>query len=566
MNPNKLGSAAPGGGAEKTNSAAAEQNPVKNFEVGKNSEKPKTGAEIFELKMHQIADRRDMIEQMKMEGKLGFDDYKTKKQALDLVETKLTKLYNIYENREVNEAEREKELEIQNRHLEENKDSLRKLSQDKELPRGEKMKLMESFSERLVESSDKIEEIKKAREMDERVYQLFGGKSGEAAAKTETEEKTEGQTEGQTEEKTEKETEGKTEEKTEKEAEEKTEDKSEENTEEKIENKTESQTEEKAKGKSEESTEKSEAPEKDEESKASEKKPTSTFSWTGGVGGPMFFSGGSVPTIKVNETVEGGAVGNGTTENSKSENGTAGNTTTENGTAGSKSGEGSTSGSAESAGAKTEALNVTQKEVLKQAEDKFFQENLKTLGGARAANGYKEMDNRNFLMPLKKPEANDPDLASFDERNKLHNESIEKMKAFEAKFDLDQIKLDVGRAVGTGNLAKEFAFGLYRIDASRNELQKIIDSKRSSEEEKRKAAKELEMLDQVKEGFLENIGSHVGEKYSNEEIASVPESERKNANRYLFLQKVNGMMKMPYNIALAHARMALSKAGKIFKK
>ena len=66
MNPNKLGSAAPGGGAEKTNSAAAEQNPVKNFEVGKNSEKPKTGAEIFELKMHQIADRRDMIEQMKV--------------------------------------------------------------------------------------------------------------------------------------------------------------------------------------------------------------------------------------------------------------------------------------------------------------------------------------------------------------------------------------------------------------------------------------------------------------------------------------------------------------------
>ena len=174
MNPNKLGSAAPGGGAEKVNSAAAEQNPVKNFEVEKNSEKPKTGAEIFEMKMHQIADRRDMIEQMKMEGKLGFDDYKTKKQALDLVETKLTKLYNIYENRDVNEAEREKELEIQNRHLEESKDSLRKLSQDKELTRDEKMKLMESFSQRLVDSTDKIEEIKKAREMDERVYQLFG--------------------------------------------------------------------------------------------------------------------------------------------------------------------------------------------------------------------------------------------------------------------------------------------------------------------------------------------------------------------------------------------------------
>lgn len=496
MNPNKLGSAAPGGGAEKTGNFTAEQNPVKNFEVEKNSEKPKTGAEIFELKMHQIADRRDMIEQMKLDGKLGFDDYKTKKQALDLVETKLTKLYNIYENREVNEAEREKELEIQNRHLEESKDSLRKLSQDKELPRGEKMKLMENFSQRLVESSDKIEEIKKAREMDERVYQLFGGKSGEVAAKTETEEKTEG--------------------KTEKEIEGKTEDKSEENTEEKIENKTDSQTEEKT----EESTDKS---------KASEKKPASTFSWTGGVGGPMFFSGGSAPTVKVNKSVEG-------------------------------------AGSAETAGAKTEALNVTQKEVLKQAEDKFFQENLKTLGGAMAANGYKEMDNRNFLMPLKKPEANDPDLASFDERNKLHNESIEKMKAFEKKFDLDQIKLDVGRAVYTGNVAKEFGIGLYRIDVSRNELQKIIDSKRSSEEEKQKAMKELEMLDQVKEGFLENIGSHVGEKYSNEEIASVPESERKNANRYLFLKKVKGEMRNPYNIALTHARMALSKASKILKK
>ena len=508
MNPNKLGSAAPGGGAEKTNSAAAEQNPVKNFEVGKNSEKPKTGAEIFELKMHQIADRRDMIEQMKLDGKLGFDDYKTKKQALDLVENKLTKLYNIYENREANEAEREKELEIQNRHLEESKDSLRKLSQDKELPRDEKMKLMESFSERLVESSDKIEEIKKAREMDERVYQLFGGKSGEVAAKTETEEKVERQTEGQAEEKTEKEIEGKTE------------DKSEENTEEKIENKTESQTEEKTEGKTEETSEKSEA---------SEKKPASTFSWTGGVGGPMFFSGGSAPTVKVNKSVEG-------------------------------------AGSAETAGAKTEALNVTQKEVLKQAEDKFFQENLKTLGGAMAANGYKEMDNRNFLMPLKKPEANSPDLASFDERNKLHNESIEKMKAFEKKFDLDQIKLDVGRAVYTGNVAKEFGIGLYRIDVSRNELQKIIDSKRSSEEERQKAMKELEMLDQVKEGFLENIGSHVGEKYSNEEIASVPESERKNANRYLFLKKVKGEMRNPYNIALTHARMALTKAGKIFKK
>ena len=545
MNPNKLGSAAPGGGAEKTGNFTAEQNPVKNFEVEKNSEKPKTGAEIFELKMHQIADRRDMIEQMKLDGKLGFDDYKTKKQALDLVENKLTKLYNIYENREVNEAEREKELEIQNRHLEESKDSLRNLSQDKELPRDEKMKLMESFSQRLVESSDKIEEIKKAREMDERVYQLFGGKSGEVAAKTETEEKTEG--------------------KTEKEIEGKTEDKSEENTEEKIENKTESQTEEKTEGKTEEKTE-GKTEETSEKSEAPEKKPTSTFSWTGGVGGPMFYSGASVPTVKVNKTVEGGTTGDGTSENSKAENSTAGNTTTENSTAGGKSGEGSASGSAESAGAKTETLNVTQKEVLKQAEDKFFQENLKTLGGAMAANGYKEMDNRNFLMPLKKPEANDPDLASFDERNKLHNESIEKMKAFEKKFDLDQIKLDVGRAVYTGNVAKEFGIGLYRIDVSRNELQKNIDDKRSSEEEKQKAMKELEMLDQVKEGFLENIGSHVGEKYSNEEIASVPESERKNANRYLFLKKVKGEMRNPYNIALTHARMALSKASKILKK
>jgi len=132
MNPNKLGSVAPGGGAEKTSNFTAEQNPVKNFEAEKNSEKPKTGAEIFEMKMHQIADRRDMIERMKMEGKLGSDDYKTKKQALDLVETKLTKLYNIYENREVNEAEREKEFEIQNRYLEESKDSLRKSAKNKE--------------------------------------------------------------------------------------------------------------------------------------------------------------------------------------------------------------------------------------------------------------------------------------------------------------------------------------------------------------------------------------------------------------------------------------------------
>lgn len=538
MNPNKLGSAAPGGGAEKVNSAAAEQNPVKNFEVEKNLEKPKTGAEIFELKMHQIADRRDMIEQMKADGKLGFDDYKTKKQALDLVENKLTKLYNIYENRETNEAEREKELEIQNRHLEESKDSLRKLSQDKELPRDEKMKLMESFSERLVESSDKIEEIKKAREMDERVHQLFGGKLGEEKPKAETEEKSEGKTEKDTEEKTEDTVEGKTE------------DKSEENTEEKIENKTESQTEEKAKGKSEESTEKSEAPEKDEESEAPEKKPTSTFSWPGGVGGPMFFSGASAPTVKVNKTVENSTTGNGTSENGK-----AGNGTTENGTAGGKSGEGSASGSAESAGTKTEALNVTQKEVLKQAEYKFFQENLKTLGGAMAANGYKEMDNRNFLSPLKKPEANDLDLASFDERNKLHNESIEKMKAFESKFNLDKIKTDVSRAIYTGNAKLEFGIGLYRIDASRNELQSIIDDKRSSEEEKQKAMEELAMLDQVKEGFLENIGSHTGEKYSNEEYASVPESEKKNANGYLYLQKVRQEMKNPINILRAKFRI-----------
>ena len=509
MNPNKLGSAAPGGGAEKVNSAAAEQNPVKNFEAEKNSEKPKTGAEIFEMKMHQIADRRDMIEQMKMEGKLGFDDYKTKKQALDLVETKLTKLYNIYENREVNEAEREKELEIQNRHLGESKDSLRKLSQDKELPRDEKMKLMESFSQRLVDSSERIEEIKKAREMDERVYQLFGGKSGEEKPKVETKEKAEAETK----EKTEKETEGKTE------------DKAEGKTENKTENKTESQAEEKTEGKSEESTEKSEAQVKDEESEAPEKKPTRTFSWNGGVGGPVFYSGMGASSVKINKTVE--------------------NST---------------------AGTKSEALNEAQKNVLKQAEDKFFYENLKTLGGAMAANGYKEMDNRNFLMPLKKPEAGSPDLVSFDERNRLHNESIEKMKAFEAKFGLDQIKLDVGRSMYTGNMKLEFGIGLYRIDASRNELQKIIDDKRSSEEEKQRAIKELEMLDRVKEGFVENIGSHTGEKYSNEEIASVPENEKKNANGYLYLKKVERMMKLPHNILLAHARMALSKAGKIFKK
>lgn len=540
MNPNKLGSAAPGGGAEKVNSVAAEQNPVKNFEVEKNSEKPKTGAEIFELKMHQIADRRDMIEQMKMEGKLGFDDYKTKKQALDLVETKLTKLYNIYENREVNEAEREKELEIQNRHLEESKDSLRKLSQDKELPRNEKMKLMESFSQRLVESSDKIEEIKKAREMDERVYQLFGGKSGEDKPKTETKEKTEGQAE--------KKTEKETEEKTEDTVEGKTEDKSEENTEEKIENKTESQTEEKTEGKSEESTEKSEAPVKDEESKASEKKPTSTFSWNGGVGGPMFFSGGSAPSVKINKTTENNT---GSGESTVNNEGIGGGNSERTG----NSGEGTAPGSVESTGAKSEALNEAQKNVLKQAEEKFFQENLKTLGGAMAANGYKEMDNRNFLMPLKKPEAGDLDLASFDERNKLHNESIEKMKAFESKFNLDKIKTDVSRAIYTGNAKLEFGIGLYRIDASRNELQNIIDDKRSSEEEKQKAMEELAMLDQVKEGFLENIGSHTGEKYSNEEYASVPENEKKNANGYLYLQKVRQEMKNPINILRAKFRI-----------
>jgi len=505
MNPNKLGSVAPGGGAEKTSNFTGEQNPVKNFEAEKNSEKPKTGAEIFEMKMHQIADRRDMIERMKMEGKLGFDDYKTKKQALDLVETKLTKLYDIYENREANEAEREKELEIQNRHLEESKDSLRNLSQDKELSRDEKMKLMESFSQRLVDSSERIEEIKKAREMDERVYQLFGGKSGEEKPKAETKEKAEAETK----------------EKTEKETEEKTEDKAEGKTENKTENKTESQTEEKTEGKSEESTEESEAPVKDEESVAPEKKPTRTFSWNGGVGGPMFYSGMGAPLVKINKTVE--------------------NST---------------------AGTKSEALNEAQKNVLKQAEDKFFYENLKTLGGAMAANGYKEMDNRNFLMPLKKPEAGSPDLVSFDERNRLHNESIEKMKAFEAKFGLDQIKLDVGRSMYTGNMKLEFGIGLYRIDASRNELQKIIDDKRSSEEEKQRAIKELEMLDRVKEGFVENIGSHTGEKYSNEEIASVPENEKKNANGYLYLQKVRQEMKNPINILRANFRIMFGNKNK----
>lgn len=519
MNPNKLGSAAPVGGAEKTSNFTAEQNPVKNFEAEKNSEKPKTGAEIFEMKMHQIADRRDMIEQMKMEGKLGFDDYKTKKQALDLVETKLTKLYNIYENREVNEAEREKELEIQNRHLEENKDSLRKLSQDKELPRGEKMKLMESFSQRLVESSDKIEEIKKAREMDERVYQLFGGKSSEEKPKTETEEKSEAETKEKTE--------GQTEKKTEKE------------TEDTAEGKTENKTENKTEGKSEESTEKSEAP---------EKKPTSTFSWTGGVGGPMFYSGMGAPSVKINKTTENAT---GSSEPTGNNEGIGGGNSERTG----NSGEGTVSGSVESTGAKSEALNEAQKNVLKQAEEKFFQENLKTLGGAMAANGYKEMDNRNFLMPLKKPEAGDLDLASFDERNKLHNESIEKMKAFESKFNLDKIKTDVSRAIYTGNAKLEFGIGLYRIDASRNELQNIIDDKRSSEEEKQKAMEELAMLDQVKEGFLENIGSHTGEKYSNEEYASVPENEKKNANGYLYLQKVRQVMKNPINILRAKFRI-----------
>ena len=483
MNPNKLGSAAPGGGAEKTSNFTAEQNPVKNFEAEKNSEKPKTGAEIFEMKMHQIADRRDIIEQMKMEGKLGFDDYKTKKQALDLVETKLTKLYDIYENREANEAEREKELEIQNRHLEESKDSLRKLSQDKELPRDEKMKLMESFSQRLVDSSERIEEIKKAREMDERVYQLFGGKSGEEKA----------------EEKTEKETEGKTEDKTEP----------------KTEEKSETSVEDSAKTKESETSVENEASEK------KEKKPTRTFSWTGGVGGPMFFPGGSASTVKVNKT-------------------------TENGTAD---------------GIKTEALNAVQKEALRQAEEKFFYENLKAFGGAMAANGYREMDNLNFLKPLEKPEVGSPDLAFFDERNKLHNESIEKMKAFESKFNLDKIKADVGRAIN-GNAKLEFGIGLYRIDASRNELQNIIDDKRSSEEEKQKAMEELAMLDQVKEGFLENIGSHMGERYSNEEYASVPENEKKDANRYLFLQKVRQEMKNPINILRANLRIAFGNKDK----
>ena len=487
MNPNKLGSAAPGGGVEKTGNFTAEQNPVKNFEAEKNSEKPKTGAEIFEMKMHQIADRRDIIEQMKMEGKLGFDDYKTKKQALDLVETKLTKLYDIYENREANEAEREKELEIQNRHLEESKDSLRKLSQDKELPRDEKMKLMESFSQRLVDSSERIEEIKKAREMDERVYQLFGGKSGEEKAEAETKEKTEKETEGKTEDKTELKTEGKSE----------------------------TSVEDSAK------TNESKTSVENEASEKKEKKPTRTFSWTGGVGGPMFFPGGSASTVKVNKT-------------------------TENGTAD---------------GIKTEALNAVQKEALRQAEEKFFYENLKTLGGAMAANGYKEMDNLNFLKPLEKPEAGSPELAFFDERNKLHNESIEKMKAFESKFNLDKIKADVGRAIN-GNAKLEFGIGLYRIDASRNELQNIIDDKRSSEEEKRKAMEELAMLDQVKEGFLENIGSHMGERYSNEEYASVPENEKKNANRYLFLQKVRQEMKNPINILRANLRIAFGNKDK----
>ena len=487
MNPNKLGSAAPGGGVEKTGNFTAEQNPVKNFEVEKNSEKPKTGAEIFELKMSQIANRREMIEQMKMEGKLGFDDYKTKKHALDLVENKLTKLYDIYENREINEAEREKELELRNEQLEESKDFLRRLSQDKELPRAEKMKLMERFSQRLVDCHDKVEKVKKAREMDERVYQLFGGKSGEEKAEAETKEKTEKETEGKTEDKTELKTEGKSE----------------------------ISVEDSAK------TNESKTSVENEASEKKEKKPTRTFSWTGGVGGPMFFPGGSASTVKINKTTE-----NGTTD-----------------------------------GIKTEALNVVQKEALRQAEEKFFQENLKMLGGAMAANGYKEMYYESFLRPLKKPEAGSPELASFDERNKLHNESIEKMKAFESKFNLDKIKADVGRAISS-NAKLEFGIGLYRIDASRNELQNIIDDKRSSEEEKQKAMEELAMLDQVKEGFLENIGSHMGERYSNEEYASVPENEKKNANRYLFLQKVRQEMKNPINILRANLRIAFGNKDK----
>lgn len=487
MNPNKLGSAAPGGGVEKTGNFTVEQNPVKNFEVEKNSEKPKTGAEIFELKMSQIANRREMIEQMKMEGKLGFDDYKTKKHALDLVENKLTKLYDIYENREVNEAKREKELELRNEQFEESKDFLRRLSQDKELPRDEKMKLMERFSQRLVDCHDKVEKVKKAREVDERVYQLFGGKSGEEKA------------EGETKEKTEKETEGKTEDKTEL----------------KTEEKSEISVEDSAK------TNESKTSVENEASEKKEKKPTRTFSWTGGVGGPMFFPGGSASTVKVNKTIE---------------NGTAD-------------------------GIKTEALNVVQKEALRQAEEKFFYENLKTLGGAMAADGYKEMYYESFLRPLKKPEAGSPELASFDERNKLHNESIEKMKAFESKFNLDKIKADVGRAISS-NAKLEFGIGLYRIDASRNELQNIIDDKRSSEEEKQKAMEELAMLDQVKEGFLENIGSHMGERYSNEEYASVPENEKKNANRYLFLQKVRQEMKNPINILRANLRIAFGNKDK----
>ena len=480
MNPNKLGSAAPGGGVEKTGNFTAEQNPVKNFEVEKNSEKPKTGAEIFEMKMSQIANRREMIEQMKMEGKLGFDDYKTKKHALDLVENKLTKLYDIYENREINEAEREKELELRNEQLEESKDFLRRLSQDKELTRDEKMKLMERFSQRLVDCHDRVEKVKKAREMDERVYQLFGGKSGEEKAEGETKEKTEKKTEGKTEDKTEL----------------------------KTEEKSEISVEDSAK------TNESKTSVENEASEKKEKKPTKTFSWNGGVGGPMFFPGGSASTVKVNKTTE-----NGTTD-----------------------------------GIKTEALNVVQKEALRQAEEKFFYENLKTLGGAMAADGYKEMYYESFLRPLKKPEAGSPELASFDERNKLHNESIEKMKAFESKFNLDKIRADVGRAISS-NAKLEFGIGLYRIDASRNELQNIIDDKRSSEEEKQKAMEELAMLDQVKEGFLENIGSHQGERYSNEEYASVPENEKKNANRYLFLQKVRQEMKNPINILRANLRI-----------
>lgn len=47
MNPNKLGSAAPGGGVEKTGNFTAEQNPVKDFEVEKIQKSQRPGQKFL---------------------------------------------------------------------------------------------------------------------------------------------------------------------------------------------------------------------------------------------------------------------------------------------------------------------------------------------------------------------------------------------------------------------------------------------------------------------------------------------------------------------------------------